>query len=472
MGGTRHADVVVVGTGAGGSTIAGEALRAGRSVLLIEAGGAGDGRPGRHVRNDVPEEDRLDDFAELMVAELTYDSGAETGMRTIPGAMMSYGLGGRMRVWFNNCPTPDRAERNAAIPEDAWSVLLERARGLLHVNQEIGRDSLREARLLERLRAFLPDLPAGREVQPMPIAAVRANGHVRFAGADDLLLGDADELPASAHCMANTVARRILHSAGRVTGIEVYPAEGGPMETVTGDVYAIAASTVATPQLLMASGVETSDALGRYVMEHLLFASRVPLAADLLAGVPDDDPSYTVWIPHSSSRPWHTQVSRSPYLPEFLDYRARDTGDVLTFCGIEPRPENRIVYDKGRLDNFGLPRAEAEFELSRDDRSLFGDAIRDQWMISSEFGEYYRGWMPQLFELGASTHLMGSYRMGAKDDGSSVTDSFSKVWGFDNLYLAGNGLFSEKNGSNPTLQTVAMALRAADTILGRESEVK
>jgi choline dehydrogenase-like flavoprotein len=465
-----HADVVVVGSGAGGSTIAGEALRAGRSVILIEAGGAAPGRPGRHLRNDAPEEDRLDEHAERLAVELVYHSGAETGIGAIPGALTAHSLGGRMRAWFNNCPTPDAAERNAAIPDDAWPGLLGRASRLLHVSQEIGSASLRETRLLARLRAFLPDVPAGREVQPMPIAAARESGRVRFAGADDLLLGDVDELPASAHVMTDAVARRIVHSGGVVTGIEAYPRAGGSGRTVTGDVYVIAGGTLATPQLLVASELECSDALGRYVMDHVMLASRVPIARDLLAGVPDDDPSFAICVPYSSERPWHTQLSRTPALPNFLDCRPRDTGDLLTFCGVEPRPENRLTYDKNRLDGFGLPSLGAEFELSEGDRRLVGDAIRDHWMIASEFGEYHRGWAPQLSAFGTSTHLMGGHRMGAEDDGTSVTDSFSKVWGYDNLYLAGNGLFSERNGSSPTLQTVAMALRAADRILERAPE--
>lgn len=470
MSGAQHADVVVVGSGAGGSTIAGEALRAGRSVILVEAGGAAPGRPGSHVRNDAPEEDRLDEFAQRLVTELVYHAGAETGMRAIPGALTAHALGGRMRLWFNNCPTPDTAERNAAIPGDAWPRLLERARALLHVTQELGSESLREARLLARLRPFLPGLPFGREVQPMPLAATRANGRVRFAGADDLLLGDADEVPAAAYLMTDTVARRILHSSGVVTGIEVYPGAGGAARIVTGDAYVVAGGTFATPQLLVASELECSDALGRYVMDHVLFASRVPIARDLLAGVPDDDPDYAIWVPYSSARPWHTQFSRTPILPDFLHYRPRDTGDLLTFCGVEPRRENRFTYDKNMLDGFGLPSLEADFELSHDDRRLLGDAIRDHWMIASELGEYHCGWAPQLLAFGASTHLMGGYRMGAENDGTSVTDSFSKVWGYDNLYLAGNGLFSERSGCNPTLQTVAMALRAADRILDRVPE--
>jgi choline dehydrogenase-like flavoprotein len=463
--GAQHADLVVVGSGAGGSTIAGEAHRAGRSVILIEAGGATPDRPGRHLRNDAPEDDRLDEFAQRLAGELVYHSGAETGMRAIPGALTAHALGGRMIAWFNNCPTPDPAERNAAIPDDAWPGLLERAGALLRVSQEIGSDSLRERRLLARLRALLADLPAGRDVQPMPLAAERENGRVRFVGADDLLLGDVDELPASAHLITDTVARRILHSGRVVRGIEVYPRAGGTGRTITGDVYVVAAGTLGTPQLMVASELECSDALGRYVMEHVMFASRVPIARDLLAGVPDDDPSYAVWVPYSSARAWHTQLSRTPVLPDLLDYRARDTGDLLTFCSVEPRRENRFTYNKNRLDGFGLPSIEAEFELSHDDRRLLGDAIRDHWMIASGFGEYHRGWAPQLFAFGASTHLVGGHRMGAEDDGTSVTDSFSKVWGYDNLYLAGNGLFSERSGSNPTLQTVAMALRAADRIL-------
>ncbi|HLF42889.1 MAG TPA: GMC oxidoreductase [Acidimicrobiia bacterium] len=59
--------------------------------------------------------------------------------------------------------------------------------------------------------------------------------------------------------------------------------------------------------------------------------------------------------------------------------------------------------------------------------------------------------------------------MGSDPD-TSVTDSSSRVWGFENLHLAGNGLFSERNACNPTLQTVSFALRAADHMFGRLDE--
>ena len=57
--------------------------------------------------------------------------------------------------------------------------------------------------------------------------------------------------------------------------------------------------------------------------------------------------------------------------------------------------------------------------------------------------------------------------MGTSSAGESVTDSFARVWAYDNLYLAGNGLFDRRISCNPTLTAVAMALRSADEILRR-----
>ena len=62
---------------------------------------------------------------------------------------------------------------------------------------------------------------------------------------------------------------------------------------------------------------------------------------------------------------------------------------------------------------------------------------------------------------------MGSCRMGPKDDETSCVDSFGKLWGYDNIYVAGNAIFAVSNAGNPTIMTIAMALRTADAIAER-----
>jgi choline dehydrogenase-like flavoprotein len=59
---------------------------------------------------------------------------------------------------------------------------------------------------------------------------------------------------------------------------------------------------------------------------------------------------------------------------------------------------------------------------------------------------------------------MGTVRMGPEDDGTSVCDSFSRVWGVPGLVLAGNGLIPTANSCNPTLTSVAIAVRGAQAL--------
>jgi choline dehydrogenase-like flavoprotein len=68
---------------------------------------------------------------------------------------------------------------------------------------------------------------------------------------------------------------------------------------------------------------------------------------------------------------------------------------------------------------------------------------------------------PRLMPNGSSLHYQGTMRMGQADDGTSVADPWSRVWGFDNLVVGGNALIPTATTMNPTLMSVAIAVRGA-----------
>jgi choline dehydrogenase-like flavoprotein len=66
-------------------------------------------------------------------------------------------------------------------------------------------------------------------------------------------------------------------------------------------------------------------------------------------------------------------------------------------------------------------------------------------------------------------HHIGTTRMGVSPN-EGVTDEYGRVWNSRNLYIAGSALFPRSGAANPTLMIVALALRAAAFIAGRERE--
>ncbi|MEU9823101.1 GMC oxidoreductase [Pseudonocardia alni] len=455
---TSTPDVVVVGSGAGGAAAAGAAARAGARVLVLEAGTAGDA--GAHHRNADPSEHDLAAFGAEIVGAFTPHGWGAAAPQRAPGSGALHGLGGGLRLWTHHCPTPHPDEWPAVVPEADRAALLDTARALLRVEPTALRDGERQRRILAALRERFPDLPAGRGVQPLPVAGYRDGGHVRYTGAAELLAAP----DGAVEVRSGWAVRRVLTDGDRVRGVEAVHRTSGAVLRAHAPAVVVAGGAIGSAQLLHASGLRL-PALGTHLHDHAMTTTRIVLDGHLLDAVPADDAEFAVWVPSSPGHPRHLQVIRSPLAPgnRPTDDPAGRTADVVMFSPVVPRPENRLVLGAGPDDGLGLPAVSVVFDYAPADVDELAAAGAELLRVSTALADLNAGRETAVLPVGASFHLMGTTRLGA-DPADSVADPHGRVWGVEGLYVAGNGVLGAANSGNPTLMTIAIALRTAAAV--------
>ena len=137
---------------------------------------------------------------------------------------------------------------------------------------------------------------------------------------------------------------------------------------------------------------------------------------------------------------------------------------LALYVPVQSRPENRLVFSESDTDLAGLPRIGVEFDYADADRALVRRALDEVRVIAEEFGSFDPATESALLPPGSSLHLTGTVRCGAADDGTSVCGPDGRVWGFDNLYLAGNGVIPTSMAANVTLTGAVTAVRAARAV--------
>jgi choline dehydrogenase-like flavoprotein len=125
-----------------------------------------------------------------------------------------------------------------------------------------------------------------------------------------------------------------------------------------------------------------------------------------------------------------------------------------------PRAEDRLTFDESTPDENGLPGVVVSYDLTERELAEIEQAKKFQARAAGVLVRFVED-QPRVMPPGTSLHIMGTFRMGRADDGTSVCDPDSRVWGVPGLVLAGNGLIPTANSCNPTLTSVALAVRGA-----------
>jgi choline dehydrogenase-like flavoprotein len=491
------ADVVVIGAGMAGLTIAREWAATGRTIALIESGGQAfdpkvqDLYAGSGVMRGPGNPDK------------GYDSYLIEGRRRM--------LGGSGNIWGGKCVALDPADfaRRDWVAGSGWPVsrksiqpYYDRACDLL----EVPRFGPGETSVEEPGRPVLR-IDGEREFFSAPRQFSRCSGIVDAKRYDRWRTVPAEPANVSVYLNANVTELRLAAGRRSIAGLDV-ACLNGRRHAAKGRVYILAVGGIENARLLLASnsvdpkGVgNDADLVGRYFMGHAVFQvddrTHGKTSGIYLSGTDHDmslyvlekyGPSQSVFAPRLAAQkarragnctvtlssvrgppPPDAELAALRQLAAGLDKGSpvtRADRDISCFFMTEhhPNPESRVSLGD-TSDALGMPRPRLEWTWSEADwRSMessvaaFSQALGAAGLGRVSFPVDRSQYVPIA---GVSRHHMGTTRMN-RDPAKGVVDENSRVHGISNLYVAGSSVFPTSGIGNPTLTLLAMAMRLTD----------
>lgn len=481
-------DVVIIGSGPAGSTYARTIadLRPDASVLMVELGPALPGRRGAHL-SELSDTQRpvatlaaqgpeagaarsealadLDpdgEFRHAVVDGLHFVDAAPDlaeGEVGLPAASMCTAVGGMGVFWAGSCPRPQQGERVPFIPDADLDAALDRAEVLLDVSKFVDVPGLPGA--VRAAAAELFEQPGSSPVGFMPVAARLADSPPHLSGTA-AILGDIEATAPHFALRPETLARRVLTRDGAAVGVELEDRRTGAVTRVSAARVAVCADALRTPQVLFASGIRPR-ALGHHLNDHFQMITRFTLSDEFDAGLHPDHPDAVgyVLIPFSDARGMQGGVIPLLHSPYKLAFPTAPPRLALAawYGAKDIQFSDAVEFSDAETDFYGMPKMAIRYSHTAADLRTVEQMRQNTIQTIERLGTPTEE--PALDVGGASLHYQGTTRMGATDDGTSVCDSYSRVWGVEHLYVGGNGVIPTATASNPTLTTVALAHRAA-----------
>jgi choline dehydrogenase-like flavoprotein len=180
----------------------------------------------------------------------------------------------------------------------------------------------------------------------------------------------------------------------------------------------------------------------------------------------DDPVEAIVVVPFSVRHP--RQLQAMVFNPMSLGlvewkHQGRVLLGVACFIPKDIQASDRVVFARHERDRVGLPQLSLRYRLTDRDNAALSDGLEDQRRAAGILGRMISRQL--ILPAGSSKHYQGTVRMGQKEDGTSVCDSYGRVWGTENLFVGGNGVIATSTAGNPTLTSVALAVRGAETVV-------
>jgi hypothetical protein len=138
----------------------------------------------------------------------------------------------------------------------------------------------------------------------------------------------------------------------------------------------------------------------------------------------------------------------------------------------EPLYENRVALSEQKVDRFGIPRpilywrkSDQDLQNIRKSVMIFGQYLSISGKGRVRIADWLKseGPWPENAIMGGHHHMGGTRMAASPDDG--VVDRNCKVFGENDIYIAGSSVFPSGGHANPTLTLLQLSLRLADHLL-------
>ena len=499
--------VVIIGSGAGGGTLANELASKGIDVVVLEAGK-------RYTIADFRNDD-LYMFNLLSWLDPMSQSGDIAKHRPTP-LWTCKTVGGTTVHWAGNCPRfqPHEFKIRTTYGDVAGASLIDWP---LAYEDILPYYEKAEAKMGIAGRGGRPQLPGNNNFKVMRAGAKRigyTRVHTGYMAINSMPYDDRPACRQIGFCMQacaigakwstlyteipraeatgrcevrpESTALKINHDdRGRVTGV-VYADAAGTMHEQKARIVAVAGNAVATPMLLLQSEsgkyptglANSTDQVGRYYMRHTtgsvfgvmpgpVYWNRGTQMAGLIEDEAGHDPKRGfAGGYHFETIPLGFAVFAAVMMPgAWGEAYARDIEKYTRFAGMWicgedlPQAGNRITRDATKKDRFGLAIPHVHYDDHVNDKRMRNHAFMQGRALYNALGA------EKVYEATpfASGHNMGSCRMSERSE-DGVCNKWGQTHEIQNLFISDGSQFSTSAAPNPTLTIVALAIRQADYI--------
>ncbi|NYD40058.1 GMC oxidoreductase [Nocardioides panaciterrulae] len=519
----EHQDVIVIGSGPAGGTMAAELAATGKKILLLERG---DWLP-RERANWESEE--VFGNSRYGAAETFYDRDDKPFH---PG--MHYFVGGNSKVYgaalFRLTPADFGQITQHGGISPAWPISYDdlepyyvRAEHMYKVHGKHGEDPfagkssedykyppVQHAPRIQQLSDGLTGLglhpfhlpigvdmiqdEQGQATHDSPcIRCDRVDGFPCLVGAksdsETIAVRPALAAHSNLQLLTRATVRKLLtdDAGGSVTGV-VTEMPDGSTQTFTADIVVLSAGSILSSALLLASAndkhphglANSSDVVGRHYMRHnnvaLMALSKDPNPTTFQKTLAINDfygPSKFWDYPMGNiqmlgkSDDWQVKGEAPKMLqwgPDF-GYRIAASHSMDFWLAGEdlPLPTSRVTLRNDGSIKLALT-PDNNTEGVKRLRACFDDMLTDLGMASKSFA---RGlYLHKRMDVSATAHQAGTVRFGT-DPTTSALDLDCKAHELDNLYVVDGSFMPSIGAVNPTLTIIANAIRVAERIAAR-----